>query len=326
MMGRILGLNPQVYTFRELHFFEQLWDGDASADLARAEALLLAARLIAVQRDGYLSDPDPEPYLRDAKHVVADGRLTPPAIFERFLAYEARGKGRSIPCDQTPRNVFYIREILAQYPKARVVNMVRDPRDVVLSQKRKWRRRYLGANKIPRREAFRSWVNYHPVTVSRLWLGSVKAAARWSNHSRVTTVRFEDLLVQPEETVRVACRFLGVTFTPDMLAVAVAGSSSERDVPERRGIDPGRTQRWRRGGLDVAEVRICERIAGVEMQRHGYVPAVPSCKRISVAVRYGTFPLKLTFALLLNLRRMQNPVLAIRRRLGSLESWGINLL
>ena len=41
--------------------------------------------------------------------------------------------------DQTPRHVFYIGELIEMYPGAKFVHMVRDPRAVLLSQKRKWK-------------------------------------------------------------------------------------------------------------------------------------------------------------------------------------------
>ena len=44
--------------------------------------------------------------------------------------------------------------------------MIRDPRDVMLSQKNKWKRRFLGAKQIPLREVVRSYVNYNPILIS----------------------------------------------------------------------------------------------------------------------------------------------------------------
>ena len=62
---------------------------------------------------------------------------TPAQLFSAFLYHEATENGKTFPCDQTPRNVFYIKDILELYPEARIINMIRDPRDVLLSQKRK---------------------------------------------------------------------------------------------------------------------------------------------------------------------------------------------
>ncbi|MBN1225226.1 MAG: sulfotransferase, partial [Candidatus Aminicenantes bacterium] len=44
MMGHILGNHPDVYMFRELNFFEKLWDRTHDRTLTASEASDLAAR------------------------------------------------------------------------------------------------------------------------------------------------------------------------------------------------------------------------------------------------------------------------------------------
>src|SRR5215210_2934653 len=138
MMGRVLGQHPDVFTLGEIHFFEQLWSAQGGErSISRTEAARLAARLLCIQRDGYLNQSRPDRFYGEAERLLASLRprdLVPAKIFEAFLVSEAKKNGKTVPCDQTPRNVFYIGEILALYPEARVINMVRDPRDVLLSQ------------------------------------------------------------------------------------------------------------------------------------------------------------------------------------------------
>jgi hypothetical protein len=188
MMGRVLGRHPIVFTLRETHFFEQLWSSaDEERQIVEDEAIPLAARLVCIQRDGYLKQGDPNRFYGEAKGLISSMQhegLTSAEVFRAFLFLEANKNGKAIPCDQTPRNVFYLREILELFPEARVINLIRDPRSVLLSQKRKWKRRFLGAKNIPLKEAFRSWVNYHPITISKLWNASVRAAERHADVRR----------------------------------------------------------------------------------------------------------------------------------------------
>jgi omega-hydroxy-beta-dihydromenaquinone-9 sulfotransferase len=66
MMGRILGKHPEIFTFHELHFFEQLWTPiDQNRYLSKAEAERLAARLICIERDGYLTQGDPDRFYKE---------------------------------------------------------------------------------------------------------------------------------------------------------------------------------------------------------------------------------------------------------------------
>lgn len=320
MMGRILGRHPAVFTFGEIHFFEQLWSSaDRTRRLSPEEAARLAARLLSIQRRGYLGRDETDLFHGEAKDLISarcSASPTSDEVFGAFLLHETESNGKRIPCDQTPRNAFYVAEILDLYPEARVVNMVRDPRDVLLSQKRKWRRRFLGARGIPFREALRSWVNYHPVIIGKLWNSSIRAVSRFDGDDRVHTLRFEDLLEDPEGEVRRACDLAGIDFREDLLEVPQIGSSSGQDHPERRGINPERGGSWRTGGLSPTEVYLCQKVTATPAKRHGYVPEPVRPNPLRLAWSLASLPLKLAFALLLNLGRMRNIRETIRKRLS----------
>ena len=66
---------------------------------------------------------------------------TPSTVFATFMRDVAARRGRAIPCEQTGRTVFYLDVVLRDFPRGRAISLVRDPRDVLLSQKRKWRQK-----------------------------------------------------------------------------------------------------------------------------------------------------------------------------------------
>lgn len=321
MMGRILNRHPAVYTFHELHFFEELWSPESEvSEASREEVLDVAAQLLYRERGGgYLVHGDPSDYREEARTVIEAG---PPFVgstrldvYRTFLFREAAGNDAAIPCEQTPRNSYYLGEILERFPGARVVHMVRDPRDVLLSQKRKWKRRFLGASNIPLTEAVRSWVNYHPLTISRLWGATERAVAPYRDHPRVRTVAFEDVLDAPEATIRRVCEFVEVPFHESMLAVRQIGSSNQKDRPDRRGIDPSRSGNWRAGGLSDTEVYLCETVAAALMAEYDYEPTNPPINPLALVLSAMLFPVKLGAAFLLNLPRMDSVWDTLRRRL-----------
>ena len=88
-------------------------------------------------------------------------------IYKLFLNTITKENKAFISCEQTPKNLYYIEEILKYFPDAFIINLVRDQRDVLLSQKNKWRRKFLGANQIPFFEALRSYINYHPILIAK---------------------------------------------------------------------------------------------------------------------------------------------------------------
>ncbi|GAB4529417.1 MAG: sulfotransferase [Pleurocapsa sp.] len=322
LMGSILGRNPEVFTFEELHFFGTLWtQSDRDKKLDREEAEALAARLLAIQDEDFISYKNPELFASEAQQIVSKLDNKPckaTDILQAFLLYSAQKNGKQRPCEQTPRNVLYIGEILELYPDCRIINMVRDPRDVLLSQKNKWRIRFLGATNIPYREALRSWANYHPVTISKLWNVAINAAQKYRDRPELITIRFEDLIANPESTLRQVCDFLELEFESEMLAVSQAegGVSSLKKIKAgQTGIDNSATGKWKKGGLSKAEVDICQKITQDNMREYKYQIEPIKSNPLSIVLSWIFLPFKLALALLLNLQRMRNILEEIKKRL-----------
>ena len=318
MMGRILGKHPSVYTFGELHFFGQLSAPPFSSKIKKKEIEKLASELYCVQREGYRTHGNPRRFLSEAQTFLA-GLTNPPetsaALFEAFLRHEAAEKNKTIPCDQTPRNVFYISDILELYPDSRIINMIRDPRDVLLSQKKKWKRRFLGGSDMPMKETLRDWMNYHPITISHIWRTAVNAADQFVQHERVVSVYFEELLTYPEKIVKSLCDFVGIAYTPEMLQVPQVGSSVGADRPQQLGINPQRAHSWQKGELSSAEIYLNQTITVALMKKHNYSPASIQPNVVSLMLHLLTFPIKLGGAFLFNLDRMKNISETLKRRI-----------
>ena len=322
MMGRILGKHPSVYTFGELHFFGQLCAPPFSSELSQKMVEELAAELHCIQREGYRTHGDSHRFLGEAQAFlerIATYPGTSASLFEAFLYHEAAENDRTIPCDQTPRNVFYIADILELYPNARVINMIRDPRDVLLSQKRKWKRRFLGGSDLPIKEMLRDWINYHPITISYIWRTAVTAADQFTQHERVVSVYFEELLARPEKTVESLCGFVGITYTDEMLQVPQVGSSVGEDRPQQLGINPQRANSWHSdtngGELSSAEIYLNQTITAVLMKKHNYTPVSIKPNIVSLGLHLLTFPVKIAVAFFFNLDRVKNIRETLKRRI-----------
>ncbi|MDJ0712605.1 MAG: sulfotransferase [Prochloraceae cyanobacterium] len=319
MMSRIVGKHPQVFSFNELHFFGELWAPDPKKKvISNTELQLLMAKLLCIQRDGYLTQGNPEVFFEEAGDALREipvDNISPATLFQSFLMYESRQKGKLIPCEHTPGNVFYIEEILELYPQAKIINMIRDPRDVLLSQKRKWKRRFLGAKKIPLREAIRSKVNYHPVTISKLWNAAVGAAEKFTDRDRVYSLRFEELLEKPEVKVREIYDFLDLSFDNSFLEVPQIGSSSASDRPTKKGIDSNKAGNWQKGGLSSTEIFLCQQITKDLRKKYSYHSEPINPNYLELIYSLFSLPFQLTLALFLNFNRMSRIADTIKRRL-----------
>ncbi|MGD1899157.1 MAG: sulfotransferase [Phormidesmis sp.] len=317
LMGTVLGRHAAVFRFEELHFFEELWSAtDSEESCSEEEAIALIAKLFDIQRNGYLTRGDWQDFLEEAKNLVNSltPQLSPAKAFQAFLDYETQLQNKTRACDQTPQNILYIKEILTHYPNASIVHMVRDPRAILLSQKNRWRRPFL-SDSIPKKEAVRYWLNYHPITMSQLWKANVQTVDGFIEDERVYTLRYEDLLNSPEEAVEKVCEFAGITFSPEMLKVPQVNSSSQKDQPKREGINKDRADSWKKGGLTATEMFLCQRINQTLMDIHGYAAAPLSPNPLMVAISVLLFPIKLSLAILFSLKRMKNLGEAIKRRL-----------
>ena len=319
MVSSILGLNSQVFSFGELHFFEQLWSPqDRGRLLAPDEARGLTAALLRRQREG-IHHQSRKTYDREVERILAEipeEQRFPENIYKTFLCYESQEHRKDIPCEHTGQNIFYLREILDLFPDSRIVNMVRDPRDVLVSQKRRWKRRFLGGKRgIPFREAIRDWFNYNPLTISQLWKSGIEAAKEYSRDCRVLMLKFEDLLEDPDKQLTRLCDFIGLPYERSMLEVPHIGSSSGRDNPSRKGINQDRTGSWQNGGLSPTEVYICQKITRNLMQQYGYKISDIQPNPVRLVFYMMTFPWKILIAFILNLKRMKNVKETFKRRL-----------
>ncbi len=314
LLARVLGRHPDVFTLKELHFFEQLWvPRRVSEALSDAQALRLASVLYRNQRAGLLSPTPAGAYVRPALALLKERRMTAPELFQAFVYAETRAHGRLYPCDHTPRNVFYMGDILRLYPEARVVVMLRDPRDVLASQKHKWKTALSHRRDVPPREGLRYRINFHPITTSLLWRAAIKAGRRSSSHHRVFMIRFEDLVQHPARHVRELCTFLGIAYHRHLLDVTRTNSSFTSDAPV--GFDTATVGRWKAGNaLTATELFLCQRLCEPYMTELGYTIAPARPSPIGLATAIGAFPAKTALAVAANLGRYRSLPRAVARR------------
>lgn len=321
MMMRMLDEHSLVGGVNEVHFFENLWNtDDGDRQLSDEEAIMLTARLLSIQRDGYIQEFKFEKHEEESRSFVSSlpkEARTITGVFARFLLYETERNGKAIPCEKTPQNVFYLEEIIRYIPSVKIVNMVRDPRAVLLSQKNKGKKsdRAAYGRYRTKREDLRLRINYHPITISRLWNSSVSTGTQYLNRPDVINVRFEDLLAQPEEEIRRVCEFIGIDYQPAMLEIHAVGSSNAKDNFSEKGVKSERVHTWKKGGLNDTEIYLCQRITRRWRQRHGYADSSVKPNYVRLLYYYVSFPVKLVMSVLFNLNRMKSVIDAIKRRL-----------
>src|SRR4051812_29051290 len=152
-----------------------------------------------------------------------------------FQAYAAK-HGKPRWGDKTPHYVHHVDHLLALWPRARFVVLVRDGRDVALSV----RKMPFGPNN--------AWA------AAPWWARGIRAgeAAQRAHPEAVLTVRYEDLARHPTDLAPQICEFLGLGYSDEMLALEDADPSLI--VPDQAswfptlfdGINTTAVARWER--------------------------------------------------------------------------------
>lgn len=322
MMSRILGQHSAIFTFNELHFVESIVSPEQINSDYRPlnkESESIVSSLLRSQREGTFSSADKGQYIDEANSIINCCTRDPSSmdIFKCFCLYETSQNNKKIACEQTPKNIYYVNEILKTLPNSKFINMYRDPRDVLLSQKQRWKRRFLGAKQVPFfSETLRSWFNYHPITMSKLWNSAINESLAFNDVDNFLNVKFETLLNNPEGQIKKICEFLTIDYEEAMINVPKVGSSSLTDKSSERGIDKARQGTWNNGGLTKGEIGICQKICRTKMRKLGY-----ESKEVKVLwfwwAYYGVlFIFKMTGALIFNLNRTKKLFSTIKRRIG----------
>lgn len=316
MLARMLGRARDACTLRELHFFGELVPFERSSSvLPREHAERAAAMTLARHaRDYYVSGPTAEEraIAREIVAAFGSGGATGDRLFAAIMERIRTMAGARVLCEQTPRNIYYAFHLLEAFPDCRIVHVVRDPRAVLASQKRRYQLRKLGGSNVPVREVVRLWLNYHPITMVRLWRSATREALKLEGHPRVTIVRYEDLVQDGEATVRALCERVGLPFERAMLDVPHWGSSTVRHS-SAAGPSAAALEKWREI-LDGKEVAYCDAATVEERRRFGYPDAVRAVRVTERLLFAARLPLHLVGTVLANPRRAAVQLKALSAR------------
>ncbi len=166
------------------------------------------------------------------------------AIDALMLAAAAR-RSKLAWGEKTPAYIFSISRLAEWFPAARFVHVLRDGRDVALSQ-------------MPLR-----WGPNNAAACARLWRASVRAwqAAAVALPERCIQLRYEDFVAQPLQELQRLAAFLGLPIVPERLA----------ELP----IHPNRVAVWRKSfEFSPRELAAYQALAGAELTAAGYeIPA-----------------------------------------------------
>jgi len=179
--------------------------------------------------------------------------------------------GKPLAGEKTPDYCRHLPRLHTLFPWVRTIHLIRDGRDVALSTL-EWAREDKGPGKLA------LW-REEPVAVCALWW-------RWQvsfgvrdgvdlGPAKYQEVRYEELVAEPERTLRGIATFLDLPFTPEMLAYHEGKtrhkpglSAKAAWLPPTPGLRDWRTQ------MAARDLELFEAIAGDFLSSLGYERAV----------------------------------------------------
>lgn len=207
LMRAIVGSHPDVAMFEwDLPLWTRIYHSFKLQDLDELSVRANLIDTIFANEKVVASVTTVDRYAIEARLTArSQHRITCGLVFQCFLEEYARILGRPRWGLKTPHNEFVAKEIFSAYPDARMVQMIRDPRDVAVSYQS-----YDGG----------AW-EYSASQHIEKWRESVKAGRENSGcfGGQYLCVRYEDLVTSPEETVRQVCDVLNLEFTAQMLGM-----------------------------------------------------------------------------------------------------------
>lgn len=154
-------------------------------------------------------------FRRSVSEQVKKSNRTLGAIVQVIIGELTRFSHCSRACVKFPVYIRYIPELMRWFPDGKVVHITRDPRGLAMSKSNDPSGTSLMVDRHPSiawliRKAALSLV----VLQYRL---SAKVHRRMRGLENYRLFRYEDLLAEPENTLRDLCSFIGIAFSEDML-------------------------------------------------------------------------------------------------------------
>ena len=119
LLSFVLRKHPHIFGLKELQYFGEFCrPGQLSATLSEEQYLRAGAAIFARQRDGILEPQittDDYRWAREIFEALPDDQRTAAGFFAAAVANLSAYAGKTIPCEQTPRNIFYAEELLATF-------------------------------------------------------------------------------------------------------------------------------------------------------------------------------------------------------------------
>jgi Sulfotransferase family len=163
--------------------------------------------------------------------------------------------------EKTPHNERYARTIFGWFPAAKMIYIVRDPRATLASVR-----------------GFQKIMGHKEMSALRFcieWRASLRANRRYAVRYPILTIRYEDLVGDPQPTLLTICDFLGISFQDSLLQPTFDGadftgfSSYSSFATQFKTIDRSSLEKWKKA-LPRRDVQAIDYLLAQDMAELSY--------------------------------------------------------
>jgi len=191
---------------------------------------------------------------------VARAERVVEALFDAYFVRHG-GTGAHVLLEKTPQHVFWVDRILARWPDARVIEVLRDGRDVCVS--------------LEMRSATQRWAPSERRRQIETWVRAVERGLAFRSDpdlaSRIHLLRFEAVKTAPLDEAMRLLAFLDLPASPEDTARMLDAVSIERHANKGAGrhVRRGAVGDWRTH-FSPDDTRLFAELAGDVARRVGY--------------------------------------------------------
>jgi hypothetical protein len=254
LLYALLASHPNIAMTRRTnlwpYFFQRYGDLNQPENLERCLGVMKQYRRVTAMNTDF----------ERLHRELAPGKASYERLFTLLWEQYAQRQGKRRWGDKSLNTERYADAIFSTYPGAKILHIVRDPRDRYASALKRWK-------------VIRGGVG----SGAGMWLASVRTGERNLRKypGQYRMVRYESLAQQPEATLREICAFLGEDFVPEMLHMQGAeafrdeGGNSSFEQHEPGTISARSIGRYRKY-LKPQAIAFIQQVAGQEMLAYAY--------------------------------------------------------
>lgn len=222
-LQRVLDAHPEIQCSGEGHFIENFSVPLASLMRDYVTKMKVVSTMV------YEGQPHYPPLQQEDLDRVA--RLF---IMDRLMSLKPGPQIRWIG-DKTPRYTCYLPQLARLFPKARFINIVRDPRDVAMARLFYGQRLGVSSEVVENLAARARFIGEGGLEWVKCVAPVVKFAAK--NPGKLYSLKYEDMIGDPSGEARKMFDFLGVRRDAATIDQIVAATSFEAQSGRKRGVE-----------------------------------------------------------------------------------------